>query len=216
LHLQKEWLPIRMAGEDNMDDQERAVLAIASRLLSYPSNTGEELAAIHECIEENVTSTALRIKLHAASSAIYDLSEQERKETYVSTFDLRSKLGLYLTGHEFGDSNKRGAAIIQLQKIISDAGFDRVDDELADYIPMLFEFLVVHPDDDNNTWLRRRLAVAIQRMKDFIYGDNPYAPILYVLMEFVFDEPTKEEIKKLEFEREDADLENLPYPMLYQ
>lgn len=199
-----------------MDNQQRAVLAIASRLLSYPSSTEEERLAIHECVEENVDSTALRIKLHAASSSIYDLDDQERKEIFVSTFDLRSKLGLYLTAHEFGDSNKRGAALIQLQKIISKAGFDRIDDELADYIPMLFEFLVVSSEDEHSIRLIRRLAVAVERMKNSISGDNPYAIILYVLMEFVFDEPTKEEIKRLEFDREDADLENLPYPMLYQ
>lgn len=216
MHRQKEWLPIRSVGVDKMDDQQRACLAIASRLLSYPSNTEEERLAIHECIEENVESTALRIKLHAASSSIFDLDELERQEIYVSTFDLRSKLGLYLTGHELGDSNKRGAAIIQLQRIISKSGLDRVDDELADYIPMLFEFLVATPEDDNSMWLIRRLAVAVKRMKENISGDNPYAIILYVLMEFVFDEPTKEEVERLEFDREDADLENLPYPMLYQ
>ncbi|HLR01292.1 MAG TPA: nitrate reductase molybdenum cofactor assembly chaperone [Virgibacillus sp.] len=199
-----------------MNDQQRACLLIASRLLSYPANTDEERTAIHECIEEDIDSNALKMRLYAASSAIFDLDELERKETYVSTFDLRSKLGLYLTGHEFGDSNKRGAAIIQLQKVISKSGFERVDDELADYIPMLFEYLVVAPEDENSAWILRRLAVAVQRMKDSISGDNPYAIILYVLMEFIFDEPTKEEIEKLEFEREDADLENLPYPMLYQ
>ncbi|HLQ71181.1 MAG TPA: nitrate reductase molybdenum cofactor assembly chaperone, partial [Bacillota bacterium] len=84
------------------------------------------------------------------------------------------------------------------------------------YIPMLFEYLAVSPDDENTDRLIRRLAVAVQRMKDHISGDNPYAIILYVLMEFIFDEPTKEEIEKLEFDREEADLEDLPYPMLYQ
>jgi len=199
-----------------MDDQQRACLLVASRLLSYPENTVEERTAIHECIEENIHSNALRIRLYAATSSILDVDEHDRREIYVSTFDLRSKLGLYLTGHEFGDSNKRGAAIIQLQNTISKFGFERVDDELADYIPMLFEFLVVTPEDENTTRLIRRLAVAVQRMKDSIPGENPYAIILYVLMEFIFDEPTKEEIKKLEFDREEADLEDLPYPMLYQ
>lgn len=199
-----------------MNDQQRACLLIASRLLSYPANTDEERVDIHECIEENIDSNALKMRLYAASSSVFDLDELERQEVYVSTFDLRSKLGLYLTGHEFGDSNKRGAAIIQMQNIISKAGFDRVDDELADYIPMLFEFLVVTPEDKNSMRLVQRLAVAVQRMKDNISGDNPYAIILYVLMEFIFDEPTKEEIEKLEFDREEADLEDLPYPMLYQ
>lgn len=200
-----------------MDEQKRAVLAIASRLLSYPTgDTKEEQMAINECIKENIHSNALKLKLFAGCSAILDLSDQEREETYVATFDLKSKLGLYLTAHEFGDSNKRGGALIQMQKIISKAGFERIDDELADYIPMLFELLVASPDNPDNERLMRRLAVAIQRMKNSIAGDNPYAVLLFVLMEFVFSEPTKEEIEKLEFEREEADLEEMPYPIMYQ
>lgn len=200
-----------------MDEQKRAVLAIASRLLSYPSgNAKEEQMVINECIKENIHSNALKLKLATGCSAILDLSDQERKETYVATFDLKSKLGMYLTAHEFGDSNKRGGALIQMQKIISKAGFERIDDELADYIPMLFELLVASPDIPENERLIRRLAVAIQRMRDSISGDNPYAVILFVLMEFVFPEPTKEEIDRLEFEREEADLEEMPYPIMYQ
>lgn len=200
-----------------MDEQKRAVLAIASRLLSYPTgDTKEEKMAINECMKENIHSNALKLKLGAGCSAILDMSDQEREETYVETFDLKSKLGLYLTAHEFGDSNKRGGALIQMQKIISKAGFERIDDELADYIPMLFELLVASPDNPENERLVRRLAVAIQRMRNSIAGDNPYAVILFVLMEFVFPEPTKEEIEKLEFEREEADLEEMPYPIMYQ
>lgn len=200
-----------------MEHQECAVLAIASRLLSYPEkNIQEEQSLIEEGIKENIYNSALRLKLMIASSSILDLSEQERKETYVWTFDLKSKLGLYLTAHEFGDSNKRGAALIQLQKTISKAGFERVEGELADYIPMLLEYVAISTEDMDNDRLVRRLAVAISRMRNSIAGDNPYAVILYVLMEFVFPEPTAAEIDKLEFEREEADLENMPYPIMYQ
>lgn len=200
-----------------MEDQKRAVLAIASRLLSYPSdNAVDEQMLINECIKENIDSVELKLKLAVASSSVLDFPEQERKEIYVATFDLKSKLGLYLTAHEFGDSSKRGGALIQLQKIISKAGFERTDGELADYIPMLFEFLVVTPDSPDNDRLVRRLAVAVQRMRNSISGDNPYAVILFVLMEFFFQEPTKDEIEKLEFEREEADLEEMPYPIMYQ
>src|SRR5699024_11085196 len=205
-------LPIRR-GEINMDQQKYAVLAIASRLLSYPSDDPDEAAAIKACIQEDIESSALKWRLSIACSSLLELSEQERKETYVSTFDLKAKLGLYLTAHEFGDSNKRGTAIIQLQNTIRQAGFVSADEELADYIPMLLEFLVVSPENDK---LLRRLAVAFSRMRNSISGENPYAAILFVLMEFVFPEPTAEEIKKMEFEREEADLENMPYPIMYQ
>ena len=198
-----------------MEQQERIVLAIASRLLSYPTEyVHKEQSVIEECIKDDIYSNALKLKLMIASSSILDLSPQERKETYVSTFDLKSKLGLYLTAHEFGDSNKRGAALIQLQKQISKDGFERMEGELADYIPMLLEYVAI--SNENNDRLIRRLAVAISGMRSSIAGDNPYAVILYVLMEFVFPEPTAEEMEKLEFEREEADLENMPYPIMYQ
>src|SRR5699024_12778853 len=88
-YLSVRWRKIKM------NDQQRACLLIASRLLSYPANTDEERTAIHECIEEDSDSNALKMRLYAASSAIFDLDELEHKENYVSTFHVRSKLGLY-------------------------------------------------------------------------------------------------------------------------
>src|SRR5699024_5797587 len=128
----------------------------------------------------------------------------------------KSKLGLYLTAHELGDSSKRGAALIKLQKIINEAGFEREGNELADYMPMLFEFLAVVPDTSNHERLYRRLAVALQRMLNNMEESNPYVGILQILMEVVFPQPTKDEVVMLEFDREEADLEELPYPIMYQ
>src|SRR5699024_3667569 len=163
---------------------------------------------------DSIHSNSLKLQLKIATSSILDLPDLEREEEYVSAFDLRSKLGLYMTAHEFGDSNKRGAAIIQLQNMIKEAGFERVDDELADFIPMLFEYLVV--SEEENERLFRRMAVAISRIRDHINSECPYAVIIYVLMDFIFPEPTKKEIHRLEFDREEADLEDLPYPIMYQ
>src|SRR5699024_1918423 len=140
---------------------------------------------------------------------------EDLRKLYVSTFDLRAKNGLYLTAHELGDSNKRGAALIKMQKIINQAGYDRIDDDLADYIPMLFEFLAVAPDSQDNERLIRRLAVAVQRIMENLPDENPYFNFLQVLMDVVFPRPTKKEIERLEFEREEADLEELPYPIMY-
>ncbi len=200
-----------------MEEQERTILVIGSRLLAYPDdNFINEQIDISECINDNITSPELQKELNKALKSFYRLSPEELKKLYVSTFDLKAKHGLYLTAHELGDSSKRGAAFIRLQKIISNAGFERVDDELADYIPMLFEFLAVAPDSQDNDRLVRRLAVALKRIISSLPLDNPYYNILYILRKNVFPEPTKEEIAKLEFEREDADLEELPYPIMYK
>lgn len=198
-----------------MEQQERALLAIASRLLTYPPDSlFEERKDIKDCIAENITTIELLTELETAFTPLYSFTLPELRKLYVETFDLKAKNGLYLTGHELGDSTKRGAALIKLQKIIEIAGFDRVDDELADFIPMLFEFLAVAPNSQQNDRLVRRLAVAIQRIFNNLPKDNPYSSVFLVLMH-IFPEPSKEEIEKLEFEREEADLEELPFPIMY-
>ncbi|MEN1969424.1 nitrate reductase molybdenum cofactor assembly chaperone [Lentibacillus sp. N15] len=199
-----------------MEQQDQALLVIASRLLTYPNDDfAKEAEEMMECIEENITTPTMRTEVEKALKPIVNYSVPNLQQLYVATFDLRARQGLYLTAHELGDSNKRGAALIKLQKIINKAGFERVDDELADYMPMLFEFLAQAPDSPDNERLIRRLAAAIQRIMNNMPEDNPYYNVLRTLMTFIFPQPTKEEIEKLEFEREEADLEELPYPIMY-
>lgn len=199
-----------------MDSQERTLLIIGSRLLAYPVDVfREDLSDIKDCIDNDIENEQLHKRLESIVSIFYLFSLEDLRKMYVSTFDLRAKNGLYLTAHELGDSSKRGAAIIRLQNIIDEAGYERTDDDLADYIPMLFEFLAVAPESDNNERLIRRLAIAVQRIKNNLPDENPYFNFMELLMEEIFPQPTKKEIQRLEFEREEADLEELPYPIMY-
>lgn len=199
-----------------MEQQERALLAIASRLLTYPNESfKDDQMEIKICMTDNISSPEIAEDLKKAILPLESLTLQDLQELYVATFDLRSKLGLYLTAHELGDSSKRGAALIKLQKLVNEAGFERVEGELADYIPMLLELLSIAELDAQYERLQRRLAVAVQRMVNNIEEENPFSKILLILMTYVFPVPTKEEVEKLEFEREEADLEELPYPIMY-
>src|SRR5690625_4443961 len=200
-----------------MNEQNRTILIIASRLLNYPTDSSDEKQNIYECIEEDITNKTLKEELTHACDELFKLSPLEREELYVFTFDLKSKQCLYLTAHELGDSTKRGAALIKLQKIVNQAGFEREVGELADYIPMLFEFLAVVPGvTPDIERLSQRLGVAIYRILENIDKENPYTAILTLLMDYIFPVPTQEQIEKLEFDREEADLEELPYPIMYQ
>ncbi|APC48504.1 nitrate reductase molybdenum cofactor assembly chaperone [Virgibacillus halodenitrificans] len=200
-----------------MGPQERAILIIASRVLSYPdADLFEAKEDINACMSEEIPSVAARNRLQVAINPLFNFKPEELQQLYVSIFDLKAKFGLYLSAHELGDSPKRGAALIKLQKLINVAGYDRTDNELADYIPMLLEFLAVSPETENSARLVKRLSVALQRIKEHLPENNPYYGIFSVLMDFVFPQPTREDIKKLEFEREEADLEELPYPIMYK
>ncbi|MBD1224252.1 nitrate reductase molybdenum cofactor assembly chaperone [Virgibacillus halodenitrificans] len=200
-----------------MGPQERAILIIASRVLSYPdADLFEAKEDINACMSEEISSVTARNRLQVAIKPLFAFKPEELQQLYVSIFDLKAKFGLYLSAHELGDSPKRGAALIKLQKLINVAGYDRTDNELADYIPMLLEFLAVAPETENSARLVKRLSVALQRIKDNLPENNSYYGIFSVLMDFVFPQPTREDIKKLEFEREEADLEELPYPIMYK
>ncbi|MUV36736.1 putative nitrate reductase molybdenum cofactor assembly chaperone NarJ [Lentibacillus sp. JNUCC-1] len=194
----------------------QTILLIASRILSYPEAIDEMVETISESIDEQIDDPELKKELTRATQPLFVLPARDLRELYVNTFDLKSKLGLYLTAHEFGDSPKRGAALIKLQKIVNQTGFEREGEELADYIPMLLELLAVAPELREDTRLYRRLAVAMQFMIDNIAMENPYGEILRVLTRHIFPEPTEEDIKEIEFNREEADLEELPFPMMYQ
>ncbi|MDY0396624.1 nitrate reductase molybdenum cofactor assembly chaperone [Virgibacillus halophilus] len=199
-----------------MDQQARALLLVTSRLLEYPDIDLDNLQKeITDYGKEHFTSPELQEEVELAITSLQNEKLSDVQMLYVQTFDLKSKHGLYLTAHELGDSNKRGAALIKLQKIINKAGFDRIDDELADYIPMLLEFLAVSDDSNDNERMCKRLGVALSRILRFLPSENLYHPVLSLLMKYVFPNPTKEDVEKLEFDREEADLEELPYPIMY-
>lgn len=200
-----------------MDEQSRIVLAIASRLLSYPTDDyRQDQSDIMDAIREDLDSEQLRQKLNHAMKPLYQLPISIIKELYVETFDLKEKAGLYLTAHELGDSRKRGMELIALQTMIQNAGFVYRIDELADYIPMLYEFLAATEDSEETQQLSTRLSLATARIHKFLTEDSLYRAIFSILMEEIFEEPTAEELEKLEQAREKPDLDPMPYPLMYK
>lgn len=196
-----------------MNEVSQIILAIAARVLSYPDGV-ESFETISEWIRLEAPKE-LQDPLKEAIQPLTDLSLEELRELYVATFDMKEQTALYLTAHELGDSRKRGAAMIKLQKMIIMAGFEREDGELADFIPMLFEFLAIAEENRHTERLTRRLAYGTQRIMDHLEEENPFTPLFKLLMSLVFVPPSKEEIANLEREREEADLEEMPYPLVY-
>jgi nitrate reductase delta subunit len=69
----------------------------------------------------------------------------EVAQHYVQTFDLRRRCSLYLTYYRYGDTRKRGMAMVVLKTAYRDAGFVPSDDELPDYLPMVLDFAALCP-----------------------------------------------------------------------
>ncbi|MUK88004.1 nitrate reductase molybdenum cofactor assembly chaperone [Ornithinibacillus sp. L9] len=200
-----------------MNRDKRILLISVSRLLGYPSDHFKsDLKELNALVYESLESEKVRAEWKKTFLSFKLLSQKEIQELYVNTFDLKTKTGLYLTAHELGDSSRRGAALIRLQNIIKQAGFEIENKELGDYIPMLLEFLSVAPPSKDKERLISRMGVGIKRIIKNLDLANPYAGLFSLLMDHVFPNPTKEEIEELENNREDADLEELPCPIMYQ
>lgn len=200
-----------------MNEDQRGLLIVVSRLLDYPLQPFEKVQdEFDKLIAEIIPSKQLREDIQKRYEPLLKLSEKEIQELYVQTFDLKTNVNLYLTAYELGDSSYRGAALVRLQKMINEAGFERISEDLADYIPMLLQFLAVTPSVGEIERLQQRVGVAINYMKERMEIDNPYTNIVALLTDYVFAKPSEQELKELEANREEADLEELPYPILYQ
>lgn len=100
-----------------MNNEKRTILVISARLLDYPANGIKNLINdIEELVENLIAKTDVKEEIRQMYKPLSDFNDTEIQELYVETFDLKTKLGLYLTAHELGDSSRRGAALIKLQK----------------------------------------------------------------------------------------------------
>ncbi|RYG72599.1 nitrate reductase molybdenum cofactor assembly chaperone [Lentibacillus lipolyticus] len=196
-----------------MKSYQQTVLLAASRLLGYP--TREDLQDAETLVKTMDGPESVKAMLWDVTDSICRKPLHDLQELYVSTFDMNEKAGLYLSAHEFGDSPKRGAALIKLQKTVNQAGYECVGDELADYIPMLYELIAVTSDETNHERLLKRLGAATQRIFYQLPEANPYYGIFTVLMQEIFEQPSEEDLQRMEQEREKTDLEELPYPIMY-
>ena len=69
----------------------------------------------------------------------------EVAQHYVETFDLRRRCALYLTYYRYGDTRKRGLAMLSFKSAYRAAGFEPSPGELPDYLPMVLEFAALSP-----------------------------------------------------------------------
>jgi nitrate reductase molybdenum cofactor assembly chaperone NarJ/NarW len=82
-----------------------------------------------------VGAPLLRFLGHVASTPPGELAAG-----YVATFDHRKRCCLFLTYYAYGDTRKRGMALLQLKQAYAAAGLNLVGDELPDHLCVILEF----------------------------------------------------------------------------
>ncbi|WP_182903116.1 nitrate reductase molybdenum cofactor assembly chaperone [Microbispora sp. H10830] len=117
---------------------DRAVHLAASVLLSYPD---ERLAGALPLLQATVAELepgepARRLAAfldHVAATPLAELAEH-----YVATFDLKRRCCPYLTYYTYGDTRRRGMALLRFKQAYQAAGFE-VTGELPDHLGVVCE-----------------------------------------------------------------------------
>ncbi|HJC29401.1 MAG TPA: nitrate reductase molybdenum cofactor assembly chaperone [Candidatus Dietzia intestinipullorum] len=115
-----------------------ALYQAASLLLDYPhQELLDRLPLIRELVDERGAEAEPMLPLLdlLASRPLEDLQAE-----YVETFDLRRRCCLYLTYYRYGDTRKRGTALVDFKDAYSTAGAVMEAAELPDHLGVLLEF----------------------------------------------------------------------------
>ncbi|SDC81624.1 respiratory nitrate reductase chaperone NarJ [Melghirimyces thermohalophilus] len=106
---------------------------------------------------------------------------------YVQTFDFGKKTHLYLTYARHGEQRERGSALLALKQVYAQNGFQMVEGELPDYLPLMLEFASVARLDSGMALLRE-YRPAIQDIQEHLTKmDSPYVAIFDALL-FILDQ----------------------------
>jgi nitrate reductase molybdenum cofactor assembly chaperone NarJ/NarW len=112
---------------------------VASLLLGYPDDLLIQrqplLRAATALLPAQLSGPLGRFLDHLETTPLTEL-----QAAYVETFDLRRRCSLYLTYYAYGDTRKRGMALLQFKHLYGRAGLRLTDGELPDHLAVVLEF----------------------------------------------------------------------------
>jgi nitrate reductase delta subunit len=154
----------------------RDSLKLASVLLQYPT------VALFDGLDEldtfagNTAPSGAREGFGRFLAWLRTSGPGEVAQHYVRTFDLRRRCALYLTYYRYGDTRKRGMAMVEFKTAYRAAGFDPTDDELPDYLPMVLDFASLSPRGEKLLHGHRTDLELLRRA--LVKAESPYADVV--------------------------------------
>jgi nitrate reductase delta subunit len=160
-----------------MSDVDRArVLQAAALCLEYPDDGwwSAQLPLLRRAAETvHGAGTHLTGFLDAAER----LGQDALARCYVETFDLRRRCCLYLTYYAFGDTRKRGMALLDFTTAYRRAGFAVASGELPDHLAVVCEFTARAEQAGLELLARHRAGVELLRLALADAG-SPYVQVV--------------------------------------
>ena len=168
----------RIARRAGFDDAQLATAwQAASLLLGYPD---EELLARRPLLRRAVAGLpeAAAEPLGRVLDHLDATPQRELAADYVATFDHRRRCCLYLTYYAYGDTRKRGMALLRFKQAYQAAGLDLDDGELPDHLAVVLEFAATGDLEAGRRLLvEHRAGLELLRIS-LTEAGSPWAPVL--------------------------------------
>ncbi|TDD13130.1 nitrate reductase molybdenum cofactor assembly chaperone [Nonomuraea diastatica] len=117
----------------------RSAHMVASVLLGYPDGRLYDGLGVLAGAVDGLPAGEVRERLSAFLGHVAATAPAELAARYVATFDLKRRCCPYLTYYAYGDTRKRGAALLRFKHALSTAGFEPADGELPDHLAVVCE-----------------------------------------------------------------------------
>jgi len=148
---------------------------LASVLLQYPTAALFEGLDVLEATARH-GPRAGREPLARFLGWLRDTDPTAVAQHYVQTFDLRRRCALYLTYYRYGDTRKRGMAMLRFKSAYRRARFVPTEGELPDYLPLVLEFAALAPA---GVVLLRSCRPELElRRRALHQADSPYVDVI--------------------------------------
>jgi nitrate reductase delta subunit len=161
----------------------QAIYRLFAQLLTYPSP--DLLPAIHDCQRQLTTDyPEAATAINQFQDAIANLSLEHLEEIYTSTFDINPVCFPYPGFHLFGENFNRADFLVKLKQKYQAHGFTAPENELADHLPVMLEFLsTLDPDAVlAKELVEDCLLPALEKMTAGFTSDSPYAAVVRSLL----------------------------------
>lgn len=121
-------------------EQIQTVYQLTSFLLRYPKE--EVRSVLPELKEEILDLDQNQVQDHLLRfiDVVQEIPGEDWIDHYIQLFDFGRTTNLYVTYLKLGEQRERGLELLKLKNFYSKAGFEVIDKELPDYLPLMLEF----------------------------------------------------------------------------
>ncbi|MBJ8348799.1 nitrate reductase molybdenum cofactor assembly chaperone [Antrihabitans sp. YC2-6] len=168
----------KLAAPDDMAELDRRLVwRIAALLLDYP--TEQTMTMLNQ-----LQTAAITLPQHTGRPLLSFIEHAQRTswftltKSYVDTFDMKRRSCLHLTYYAYGDTRKRGMALLRFKHAYKTAGVTLGDHELPDHLSVVLEFAATIDPVAGERLLGEHVPVLELLRLSLHDSESPYAGVL--------------------------------------